>query len=310
VSSLSDFLGEIGRHHLLSPEEELTMGRKVQAMLALTKACEQAGGEGSACNYTEVERKTIKIGEKAKNQMITANLRLVVNLAKRYQGKGLDLLDLIQEGTLGLTRAVEKYDPTRGHRFSTYAYWWIRQGLNRALSTQSRTIRIPVNINEKLTKLRAAKSRLMQDNGIPPTSEQLSQALKMPLEEIEELLTCELRSITVSLQGVINSKSDPSELVDILPSDEIAPMELAELAERSDSARSLLDTANLTPKEKTIVSLRFGLDGTNEWRTLADVARHMNCSREYCRQVVQRALRKLRKAGVQSGLIENSLENI
>ncbi len=310
MSSLSDFLGEIGRHHLLSPEEELTMGRKVQAMLALTKACEQAGGEGSACNYTEVERKTIKIGEKAKNQMITANLRLVVNLAKRYQGKGLDLLDLIQEGTLGLTRAVEKYDPTRGHRFSTYAYWWIRQGLNRALSTQSRTIRIPVNINEKLTKLRAAKSRLMQDNGIPPTSEQLSQALKMPLEEIEELLTCELRSITVSLQGVINSKSDPSELVDILPSDEIAPMELAELAERSDSARSLLDTANLTPKEKTIVSLRFGLDGTNEWRTLADVARHMNCSREYCRQVVQRALRKLRKAGVQSGLIENSLENI
>ena len=310
MSSLSDFLGEIGRHHLLSPEEELTMGRKVQAMLALTKPCEEEGGEGPSCNYSEIERKTIKIGEKAKNQMITANLRLVVNLAKRYQGKGLDLLDLIQEGTLGLTRAVEKYDPKRGHRFSTYAYWWIRQGLNRALSTQSRTIRIPVNINEKLTKLRAAKSRLMQDNGIPPTSDQLAKAMKMPLEEIEELLTCELRSITVSLQGVINSKSDPSELVDILPSEEIAPMELAELAERSDSAWSLLDTANLTPKEKTIVSLRFGLDGTNEWRTLADVARHMNCSREYCRQVVQRALRKLRKAGVQSGLIENSLENI
>ena len=310
MSSLSDFLGEIGRHHLLSPEEELTMGRKVQAMLALTKACELAKGEGPSCNYSEADKKTIKIGEKAKNQMITANLRLVVNLAKRYQGKGLDLLDLIQEGTIGLTRAVEKYDPKRGHRFSTYAYWWIRQGLNRALSTQSRTIRIPVNINEKLTKLRAAKSRLMQDNGIPPSSQQLAEAMDIPIEEIEELLTCELRSITVSLQGVINSKSDPSELVDILPSEEIAPMELAELAERSDSARSLLDQANLTAKEKTIVSLRFGLDGTNEWRTLADVARHMNCSREYCRQVVQRALRKLRKAGVQSGLIENSLTNI
>jgi len=308
VSSLSDFLGEIGRHQLLTPEEELTMGRKVQAMLALTKACELAGGKGPACNFSATEKRTIKSGEKAKDQMITANLRLVVNLAKRYQGKGLDLLDLIQEGTLGLTRAVEKYDPTRGHRFSTYAYWWIRQGLNRALSTQSRTIRIPVNINEKLTKLRAAKSRLMQDNGIPPSIEQISQKMRLPVEEIEELLTCELRSITVSLQGVINSKSDPSELVDILPSEEIAPMELAELAERSDSAWSLLDKANLTEKERTIVSLRFGLDGTNQWRTLADVARHMNCSREYCRQVVQRALRKLRKAGVQSGLIESNLE--
>ena len=308
MSSLSDFLGEIGRHQLLTPEEELTMGRKVQAMLALTKACELAGGKGPACNFSATEKRTIKSGEKAKDQMITANLRLVVNLAKRYQGKGLDLLDLIQEGTLGLTRAVEKYDPTRGHRFSTYAYWWIRQGLNRALSTQSRTIRIPVNINEKLTKLRAAKSRLMQDNGIPPSIEQISQKMRLPVEEIEELLTCELRSITVSLQGVINSKSDPSELVDILPSEEIAPMELAELAERSDSAWSLLDKANLTEKERTIVSLRFGLDGTNQWRTLADVARHMNCSREYCRQVVQRALRKLRKAGVQSGLIESNLE--
>ena len=133
MSSLSDFLGEIGRHQLLTPEEELTMGRKVQAMLALTKACELAGGKGPECNFSATEKRTIKSGEKAKDQMITANLRLVVNLAKRYQGKGLDLLDLIQEGTLGLTRAVEKYDPTRGHRFSTYAYWWIRQGLNLSL---------------------------------------------------------------------------------------------------------------------------------------------------------------------------------
>ncbi len=304
VSSLSAFLGEIGRHQLLTPEQELTMGRKVQAMVAITDRCHLAGGKGPECDYTEEERRTIRVGERAKNQMITSNLRLVVNLAKRYQGKGLELLDLIQEGTLGLTRAVEKYDPTRGHRFSTYAYWWIRQGLNRALSTQSRTIRIPVNVNEKLTKLRAAKSRLMQENGIPPTSEQLAKRMRMPIDEIEELLGCEMRSITVSLQGVVKSKSDPSELVDVLASDEIPPMELAELAERTASAWTLLDKANLTPKERTIVTLRFGLDGTNEWRTLAEVARHMNCSREYCRQVVQRALRKLRKAGIQSGLME------
>ncbi len=305
VSSLSAFLGEIGRHRLLTPEQELTMGRKVQAMVEITDRCRLAGGTGPACEFTDEERRTIRLGEKAKNHMITANLRLVVNLAKRYQGKGLDLLDLIQEGTLGLTRAVEKYDPKRGHRFSTYAYWWIRQGLNRALSTQSRTIRIPVNVNEKLTKLRAAKSRLMQANGMLPTANQLSKAMRLPLSEIEELLACELRSVTVSLQGVVKSKSDPSELVDILPSEETPPMELAELAERSACVWTLLNKANLTPKERKVVTLRFGLDGTNEWRTLAEVARHMGCSREYCRQVVQRALRKLRKTGVQTGLAES-----
>ncbi|MGB1195899.1 MAG: sigma-70 family RNA polymerase sigma factor [Synechococcus sp.] len=307
VSSLSAFLGEIGRHQLLTPEQELTMGRKVQAMVSLTERCHLAGGSGPACEYSDDEKRTIKRGEKAKNQMITANLRLVVNLAKRYQGKGLDLLDLIQEGTLGLTRAVEKYDPTRGHRFSTYAYWWIRQGLNRALSTQSRTIRIPVNVNEKLTKLRASKARLMQRNGLSPSTEQLADDLNLPISEVEDLLGCELRSVTVSLQGVVKSKSDPSELVDVLPSEEVPPMERAEIAERTASAWKLLDKSNLTPKERTVVMLRFGLDGSNEWRTLAEVARQMNCSREYCRQVVQRALRKLRKTGIQHGLVELSV---
>lgn len=306
VSSLSAFLGEIGRHQLLTPEQELMMGRKVQAMVAITDRCMLAGGSGPECIYTDDEKVVIRRGERAKNQMITSNLRLVVNLAKRYQGKGLDLLDLIQEGTLGLTRAVEKYDPTRGHRFSTYAYWWIRQGLNRALSTQSRTIRIPVNVNEKLTKLRAAKARLMQRNGLSPSAEQLSEHMDLSPSEVEDLLACELRSVTVSLQGVVKSKSDPSELVDVLPSDELPPMERAEIAERSASVWSLLNKANLTPKERTVVTLRFGLDGTNEWRTLAEVARQMNCSREYCRQVVQRALRKLRKTGIQSGLVESS----
>jgi RNA polymerase primary sigma factor len=303
ASSLSAYLGEIGRHQLLTPEQELTLGRKVQAMVALQERCAMAGGQGPACDYNELERRTLRLGERAKNHMITANLRLVVNLAKRYQGKGLDLLDLIQEGTLGLTRAVEKYDPTRGHRFSTYAYWWIRQGLNRALSTQSRTIRIPVNVNEKLTKIRAAKARYLQAHGTLPNAETLAAQLRLSKPEVEELLACELRSVTVSLQGVVKSKSDPSELVDVLPSSELPPLERAELAERITVVWSLLEQACLTPKERTVIMLRFGLDGSHEWRTLAEVARQLACSREYCRQVVQRALRKLRRAGLESGLV-------
>jgi RNA polymerase primary sigma factor len=302
ASSLSAFLGEIGRHQLLTPEQELTLGRKVQAMINLHERCQLAGGQGPACEFDDLERRVLRVGERAKQQMITANLRLVVNLAKRYQGKGLDLLDLIQEGTIGLTRAVEKYDPTRGHRFSTYAYWWIRQGLNRALSTQSRTIRIPVNVNEKLTRLRAAKARHLQSHGHPPSAAELARALTLPKPEVDELLAWELRSVTVSLQGAVRSKTDPSELVDVLPSPEPAPMERAEQAERTASVWTLLETANLTPKEKTVVMLRFGLDGSQEWRTLADVARQLQCSREYCRQVVQRALRKLRRAGIERGL--------
>jgi len=291
-SALSAYLGEIGRYQLLTPEQELTLGRKVQALVVLQERCQGAGGQGPGCEYDVLERRTMRLGQRARQHMITANLRLVVNLAKRYQNKGLDLLDLIQEGSLGLTRAVEKYDPTRGHRFSTYAYWWIRQGLNRALSTQSRAIRIPTNVNEQLTRLRAARARFLQANGMVPKASQLAQLLPMPLDQVEELLGCELRSI------------GGSALLDLVASDAMVPMELAEQAERSASVWMLLDHSTMTAKERRVVVLHFGLDGGHDSRTLAQVARELDCSREYCRQVVQRALVKLRSRGVETGLIE------
>jgi len=303
-SSLSSYLAEIGRHQLLTPVQELTLGRKVQSMMALTERCRLSGGRGTSCLYSDLERRRIRNGTRAKDQMVVGNLRLVVNLAKRYQGKGLDLLDLIQEGTIGLCRAVEKYDPTRGHRFSTYAYWWIRQGLNRALSTQSRTIRIPVNVNEKLTRLRAARAELMQANGTSPTNDQLAAKLTLPLDQLEDLLACELRTVTVSLQGAVSVKQDPSELLDVLPSAQPSPLEQAEVNERHAVAWELLDRSDLSERERAVVLLRFGLDQGHQWRTLAEVAEQLGCSREYCRQVVQRALRKMRRIGLQSGLVE------
>jgi RNA polymerase sigma factor (sigma-70 family) len=303
-SALSAYLGEIGRYQLLTPEQELTLGRKVQALVVLQERCQDAGGQGPGCEYDVLERRTIRLGQRARQHMITANLRLVVNLAKRYQNKGLDLLDLIQEGSLGLTRAVEKYDPTRGHRFSTYAYWWIRQGLNRALSTQSRAIRIPTNVNEQLTRLRAARARFLQANGMVPKASQLAQLLPMPLDQVEELLGCELRSLSVSLQAPVHAMGDGSALLDLVPSDAMAPMELAEQAERSASVWTLLNQSTMTAKERRVVVLHFGLDGDDDSRTLAQVARELDCSREYCRQVVQRSLVKLRSRGVETGLIE------
>ena len=303
-SALSAYLGEIGRYQLLTPEQELTLGRKVQALVVLQERCQDAQGQGPGCDYDVLERRTMRLGQRARQHMITANLRLVVNLAKRYQNKGLDLLDLIQEGSLGLTRAVEKYDPTRGHRFSTYAYWWIRQGLNRALSTQSRSIRIPTNVNEQLTRLRAARARFLQANGMVPKASQLAQLLSMPLDQVEELWGWELRSISVSLQGPVNAMDDGLALLDLVPSDAMAPMELAEQAERSASVWTLLDHSTMTAKERRVVVLHFGLDGGNDSRTLAQVARELDCSREYCRQVVQRALVKLRSRGVETGLIQ------
>ncbi len=304
LSPLSAYLNSIGCHPLLTPVQELTLGRTVQTMIGIQERHRLIDGLETAPTFSKQDQRLIRLGERAKDQMIVANLRLVVNMSKRYQGKGLELLDLIQEGTLGLCRAVEKYDPTRGNRFSTYAYWWIRQGLNRALSTQSRTIRIPVNVNEQLTQLRAARATLLQFHGQAATTPQLAAQLGLSVLQVEALQGCELRSGTVSLQGDVHALLDPSDLLNVLPSAEASPLERAEQAERLDMVWVLLDQAQLSPRERSVVLLRFGLDQNHQWRTLVDVAEQLGCSREYCRLVVQRALRKMRKIGLQSGLVE------
>jgi len=290
VSSLSDFLGEIGRHQLLTPERELTMGRNVQDMLVLVNRCQDAGGKGPACEYSEAERKKIKIGEKAKNEMITANLRLVVNLAKRYQGKGLELLDLIQEGTLGLTRAVEKYDPSRGHRFSTYAYWWIRLSMTRAIACQSRTIRLPVHLSERLASIRKVSRDLAHKLGAMPSRIEIAEAMEIDVEELDAVLRQALS--TSSLDAPVNGDDGRSFLGDLIAdSNNEEPLDQVEQKMHQEQLGKWL--SHLSEQEQHVLKLRFGLDA-NERHTLAEIGRLLEVSRERVRQVELKALRKLR----------------
>ena len=181
------YLTTIGREPLLTPAEEIELGNQVQTMMRLV--------EEERDDYSTHERKIIKIGRRSKERMMRANLRLVVSVAKKYQGKGLELLDLIQEGSLGLERAVEKFDPTRGYKFSTYAFWWIRQSMTRAIACQSRTIRLPVHLSERLTTIRKVSLELAHKLGAMPSRQEIAVAIAMPLEELDSLLR---QSLTTS----------------------------------------------------------------------------------------------------------------
>ncbi|MFO0039656.1 MAG: sigma-70 family RNA polymerase sigma factor [Synechococcaceae cyanobacterium] len=280
--SMTWYLASIGREPLLTPAEEIELGNQVQAMMGLVEEKRE--------DYSPQERKIIKVGRRSKERMMKANLRLVVSVAKKYQGKGMELLDLIQEGSLGLERAVEKFDPTRGYKFSTYAFWWIRQSMTRAIACQSRTIRLPVHLSERLSTIRKVSLDLAHKLGAMPSRQEIAEELNMPLEELDSLLRQSLT--TSSLDAPIHADEGRSFLGDLIA--DASAEEPLEQVERGMHQEQLVRwLGHLTEQEREVLALRFGLDG-KERHTLAEIGRLLDVSRERVRQVELKALRKLR----------------
>jgi len=301
------YLRDIGRVPLLTHEQEITLGRQVQELVAL-EVLEQelASREGvekpspavlaKEAGLTQVQlKKRLRSGQRAKERMVAANLRLVVSVAKKYTKRNMELLDLIQEGTIGLVRGVEKFDPTRGYKFSTYAYWWIRQGITRAIAEKSRTIRLPIHITETLNKLKKGQRELSQELGRTPTVTELAEFVDLPEEEVKDLL-CRARQ-PVSLETKVGD-GDDTELLDLLAADGTQPSELVDGECLRMDMRGLLD--QLPDLQGRVLKMRYAIPcrdvpDPDEPMSLTGIGRVLGISRDRVRNLERDGLAGLRR---------------
>ncbi len=294
------YLHEIGQVPLLNHYQEIIYGKQVQRMMSLLREKEkleqQRGRSISQLEWAEAVglsegslNQILRQGRQAKSQMIEANLRLVVAIAKKYLKRNLEFLDLIQEGSLGLERGVEKFDPTKGYRFSTYAYWWIRQAITRAIAQQARTIRLPIHITEKLNKIKKTQRELAQKLGRSATTSEVAESLGMESANVCEYLKAARQPLSLDVR--IGEARD-TELSEMIEDDEASPEDYTtqELM-RQDVAEMLEE---LKPKEREVIVLHFGLEDGKEL-SLSKIAKKLNLSRERVRQLEQRALVHLRR---------------
>ena len=282
ADSIGWYLSNIGRVPLLTAAEEIELAHHVQAMKRLQQL--------PADQLTPRQKHQIRMGTRARDRMMAANLRLVVSVAKKYQNQGLELLDLVQEGAIGLERAVDKFDPAMGYKFSTYAYWWIRQGMTRAIDNSARTIRLPIHVSEKLSKMRRVTRELSHRFGRQPNRLELAHAMGMQPEELEELIS--QSAPCASLDAHARGDDDRSTLGELIA--DPSSNESMDSMDRSLQKEHLGTwLAQLNERERRIIELRFGLAG-QEPLTLAEIGRKINVSRERVRQLEAKAILKLR----------------
>jgi RNA polymerase nonessential primary-like sigma factor len=293
--SVRSYLRDIGRIPLLEHDEEILLGRQVQRMMVLKEMRKELEldeeGLADAMDITHKQiKKEMRDGERAKDKMVTANLRLVVSVAKKYTKRNMELLDIIQEGTIGLVRGVEKFDPGRGYKFSTYAYWWIRQGITRAIAEKSRAIRLPIHITENLNKLKKAQRELSQMNGQMPNVFDLAAYLDLTVDEIKDLM-CKARQPT-SLEIKIGENRDTA-LIDLLEDESQLPELILERQYIKEDIRELI--SELPEMQAAVVAMRYGIgDEMLEPMSMTAIGQVLNMSRDRVRTLEHKALRALR----------------